>query len=357
LEEINLELIRAIDNDGNLLNGVNIDLSNDELRELYQTMLLTRLYDERAFRLQRQGRIGTYPPYKGQEAAQVGSVFTLENGDWLFPYGRDLAACFAFGKDMKNALLYSMGHKDGSVVPADMNIFPLAIMIPPQIPQAVGAAWASKLRGEDRVALATIGDGGTSKGDFHEGLNMAAVLKAPAIFLCQNNQWAISVPIEKQMASKTIAQKAVAYGMRGVRVDGNDVLAVFKVTKEAIIRARNGDGPTLIEALTYRVGPHTTSDDPTRYREDNVTKEWEKRDPVTLYKRFLIKRGLWTEELDEKVINEMKEVINKSVKEAEATPKTKLPEIFDHVFENPTDDLIKQKQEVESHCQNTIFGG
>ncbi|MEH7387695.1 pyruvate dehydrogenase (acetyl-transferring) E1 component subunit alpha [Bacillus sp. JJ1521] len=347
MENLSLKLVRRIGDNGDLIGNQQINYSEDELRELYHKMLIARLYDERAFRLQRQGRIGTYPPFSGQEAAQVGSAFALEKGDWLFPYGRDLAACFTFGKDMKTALLYAMGHKDGSNVPDDVNIFPLAIMIPPQIPQAVGAAWASKLKGEDRVALTTFGDGATSKGDFHEGLNMAAVLKAPAIFLCQNNKWAISVPIEKQMATETIAQKAIAYGMPGVRVDGNDILAVYDVTMEAINRARNGEGPTLIEAVTYRVGPHTTSDDPTRYREDSTAKEWRtKRDPVFLFKNFLLKQGIWTEEEDIEIVERLKNEINEAVKEAEITAKTKLTDIFDHVYETPIPDLVLQKEEI-----------
>ncbi|WP_413375460.1 pyruvate dehydrogenase (acetyl-transferring) E1 component subunit alpha [Alkalihalobacillus sp. 1P02AB] len=342
------KLVRVMDDDGGLQEGATVDLSNEQLRELYQKMLLARLFDERAFRLQRQGRIGTYPPFKGQEAAQIGSVYNLEKGDWLFPYGRDLAACFAFEKDMKSALLYTMGHKNGSQIPDGVNIFPLAIMIPPQILHAVGASWASKLKGEDRVSLATFGDGGTSKGDFHEGLNMASVYKTPTVFLCINNQWAISVPIEKQMASETVVQKSVAYGMNGVRVDGNDVLAVYQVTKEAVERARSGEGPTLIEALTYRVGPHTTSDDPTRYREDTESKEWEKRDPVALYKKFLIKQELWSEEEEQVKVGEMKELINQALKEAEATPKTELLDVFEHVFEEPTDELKRQKEQVEN---------
>lgn len=343
-----LDLVRMINDDGELIKGKNVSIFDEELREIYKKMLLARLFDERAFRLQRQGRIGTYPPYSGQEAAQIGSAIHLEKGDWLFPYGRDLAACFTFGKDMKSALLYAMGHKDGSKVSNDLNIFPLAIMIPPQIPQAVGAAWASKLKGDNRVALTTFGDGATSKGDFHEGLNMATVLKAPVVFLCQNNKWAISVPIEKQMATETISQKAAAYGMHGVRVDGNDVLAVYEVTKEAINRARNGEGPTLIEAVTYRVGPHTTSDDPTRYREETIADEWKtNRDPIKLYKRFLLKRELWSEQEELETIEIMKDQINHAVKEAEATAKTKLADIFDHVYQTPTSDLVRQKEEVE----------
>lgn len=346
MKDYSNELIRVMDDDGGILEGASVDLADQELIDMYEKMLFARVFDERAFRLQRQGRIGTYPPYKGQEAAQVGAAVHLEDGDWLFPYGRDLAACFAFGKNLKNAFLYTMGHKNGSNEEA--NIFPLAIMIPPQIPQAVGAAWASKLKGEDRVALATIGDGGTSKGDFHEGLNMAAVYKAPAIFLCQNNQWAISVPYEQQTASETIAQKAVAYGMKGVRVDGNDILAVHHVTKEAVERARKGEGPTLIEAVTYRIGPHTTSDDPTRYRQDGETKEWEQRDPLVLYKKYLVKKGLWSEKKEAQKEEEIREVINTAIVAAEKEAETTLADVFEHVYATKTDDLIREQEQVRN---------
>jgi pyruvate dehydrogenase E1 component alpha subunit len=347
--EMNFEIVRTLNEDGQLLDGKIVDMPDDQLRDLYKKMLFARTFDERAFRLQRQGRIGTYPPYSGLEAGQVGSTFLLEEGDWLFPYGRDLAACFTLGKDVKSAFLYAMGHIDGGKVPNGVNVFPLAIMIPPQIPQAVGAAWASKLKGEDRVALTTFGDGATSKGDFHEGLNLAGVLKAPVIFLCQNNQWAISVPIEKQTATPTIAQKALAYGIEGVRVDGNDVLAVHEVTKKAIERARAGEGPTLIEAVTYRIGPHTTSDDPTRYRSEEMSEEWRvKRDPLKRFRIYLENRGLWTEEEETQTIEAIKQEIAEGLAAAESMPKTELSQIFDQVYETMTDDLIEQKRQVSA---------
>jgi pyruvate dehydrogenase E1 component alpha subunit len=340
------ELVRVMDEDGNLLEGKTLDIPEEKLREIYKMMLFVRTYDERAFRLQRQGRIGTYPPFSGQEAAQVGSAIQLEKGDWLFPYGRDLAACFVFGKDVKSAFLYAMGHIDGGKSPDGVNIFPLAIMIPPQIPQAVGAAWAAKKRGEDRVAMTTFGDGGTSKGDFHEGLNLAAVLKAPVIFFCQNNQWAISTPVEKQMATPTIAQKSIAYGIEGVRVDGNDVLAVYEVTRAAIQRARSGEGPTLIEAVTYRIGPHTTSDDPTRYRSETVANEWrEHRDPLKRFRKFLEKRNLWSEAEETKTLEWCKQEVAAGLEAAEQMPKTELQQVFEQVYAAPTDDLILQKNQ------------
>ena len=341
------EMVRVIDENGELV-GSEPDLSTDDLIQLYETMLLSRVYDERTFRLQRQGRVGTYPPFKGQEAAQVGSASLLEEGDWLFPYGRDLAACFAAGKDYTSGLLYAMGHIDGSTSDSGINIFPLAIMIPPQIPQAVGAAWASKLKGDTRVSLTTFGDGATSKGDFHEALTMAAVLKAPVIFLCQNNQWSISTPITKQMATPTVVQKSIAYGMEGVLVDGNDVLAVHQVTKEAIRRARAGEGPTLIEAVTYRIVPHTTSDDPKRYRDDALTKEWEeKRDPLKRFRTYLEKRGLWSEAEEQNAMEKYTSRMAAAVTEAENTAKTELPMVFDHVYAELTDDLAQQKRDAE----------
>jgi pyruvate dehydrogenase E1 component alpha subunit len=340
------EMVRVMNEDGSLIEGKEISLTESGLQELYKKMLFARLYDERAFRMQRQGRIGTYPPFSGQEAAQVGSAFLLEKGDWLFPYGRDLAACFTAGKDAKSGFLYAMGHVDGSKVPEGVKMFPLAIMIPPQIPQAVGAAWASKLRGEDRVALVTFGDGGTSKWDFHEALNIAAVAKAPVVFLCQNNGWAISTPTQKQMATPTVAQKAIAYGMEGVRVDGNDVLAVYEVTKAAMEKARAGGGPTLIEAVTYRIGPHTTADDPTRYRAEDTAQYWrENRDPVKWYRTFLEKRGLWSEDEEQQAAQIMKEELAKAVEEAEIEPKTKLTQVFDRVYAEMTEDLIQQRAE------------
>lgn len=354
----NFQLVRTLDENGSLIEGKTVDLTDGQLIDLYRKMLYCRAYDERAFRLQRQGRIGTYPPFGGQEAAQVGSAFLLEKGDWLFPYGRDLAACFTFGKDYTSAFLYAMGHIDGSRVPEGVNIFPLAIMIPPQIPQAVGAAWASKLRGEDRVALVTFGDGATSKGDFHEGLNLAAVIKAPVIFLCQNNGWAISVPFHKQTATPTIAQKGIAYGIPGIRVDGNDVLAVYEVTKAAIQRARAGEGPTLIEAVTYRVGPHTTSDDPTRYRDEETAKEWkEKRDPIKRFRTFLTNKGIWSDEQEAAEMEKIKQEIADAVAAAEATPRTELAQVFDHVYAELTEDLAYQKEQAIFFTKNKKEGG
>ncbi|PLS15263.1 pyruvate dehydrogenase (acetyl-transferring) E1 component subunit alpha [Bacillus sp. M6-12] len=340
------DMVRVINDDGSIVKGQSVDLDDEELLDLYRKMLFSRILDEKVFRLQRQGRIGTYPPFRGQEAAQVGSATVLEQSDWMFPYGRDLCATLMFGKEIVTALLYFAGHYNGGTVKEGVNIFPYGIMIPPQIPQAVGAAWAFRLRNEKNIALTYFGDGATSKGDFHEGLNIASVFKAPVVFFCQNNQWSISVPFSKQTATPTIAQKSIAYGMPGVLVDGNDILAVRKVTQEAIEHARSGKGPTLIEALTYRVQPHTTADDPTRYQDLTIVEEWKTRDPLERYQKFLETRGIWEKFELERELEEINEEISKAVEEFEKTPKTKLEDIFERVYTEMTEDLRKQKDEV-----------
>ncbi|EGL83317.1 pyruvate dehydrogenase (acetyl-transferring) E1 component, alpha subunit [Caldalkalibacillus thermarum TA2.A1] len=345
-------LVQVLNEDGRVVGEQPQNLSDAQLKDLYRRMQWARLFDQRAMRLQRQGRIGTYAPLEGQEAAQVGSSYVLEKGDWLFPTYRDLAACFNFGLSYTSALLYTMGHWQGGRPEEGYNLFPISIMIATQLPQAVGAAWASKLKQDGRVALVYFGDGATSKGDFHEALNLASVLKAPVVFFCQNNQWAISVPLHKQTGHPVIADKAQGYGLPGVRVDGNDVLAVWKVTKEAVERARRGEGPTLIEALTYRLGPHTTADDPTRYRPAEELERWkEQRDPLRRFRLYLEREGLWSVQEEEQSAAEFKAVMDEALKKAEQTPKSQLQQAFDYVYANPPQDLLRQQEEVLSWRQ------
>ena len=265
--EQNYPIKRIVDDQGFFVDA-SFDKQIDEqlVQELYYHMLRIRTFDRKAINLQRQGRLGTYAPFEGQEAAQVGSALALNADDWVFPTYRDHGATITFGKSMATTFLYWNGRVEGCVAPADRNIFPPAVPIATQLPHAVGAAWAEKRRGTQHVAIAYFGDGATSEGDFHEGLNFASVFKVPVVFFNQNNGYAISVPIEKQMNSATIAQKSVAYGMPGFRVDGNDCFAVYFMTKVAFDNARCGNGPTLIEAVTWRKGAHTTADDPSKYR-------------------------------------------------------------------------------------------
>jgi len=343
---------QVIDENGNCNDESYQPINENLLISMYESMLKSRMLDSKLVNMQRQGRIGTYAPIRGQEAAQVGSALALQKEDWIFPSYRELAACITHGLSIQQLILYFKGHFHGGKIPNNLNIFPIQIIIAGQIPQATGCAWASKLRGEDHVTLCYFGDGATSQGDFHEGLNFASVYKIPVIFFCQNNQWAISMPIEKQMASETISQKADAYGMKGIRVDGNDVLAVYLATKEAIQRARKGEGPTLIEAVTYRQGPHSTADDPTKYRNADVVNWWSNdKDPLKRFELFLEKRGLWTPSKKEKLSSDIEEEMNIAIEEAEGIDFLPTHTALDFVYDLPHQLLNEQKNELKNRFE------
>lgn len=336
-----------LDENGRILNGELKELITDELaRILYEKMLLVRTFDRKAISLQRQGRLGTYAPFEGQEAAQVGSAFALHEQDWLFPTYRDHAASITFGHSLTTIFLYWNGRVEGCVPPDGRRIFPPAVPIATQLLHATGAALAEKWKHTENAAIVYFGDGATSEGDFHEGLNFASVFKAPVVFFNQNNQYAISVPIHKQMNSETIAQKAVAYGIPGVRIDGNDVFSVYFETKKALDRARNGEGPTLIEAVTWRYGAHTTADDPTKYRNQEESKvKRETTDPILRLERYLKNEGLWDEIWLNQLQKRIDDKIESAIKEMEAFPKPDVKDLFDHVFAEPTWTIQKQKDE------------
>jgi len=339
--------VQMLNEDGSITPECRMSLDDGQLVELYEWMVKLRLYDEKMLRMQRQGRIGTYAPFSGQEAAQVGSAYALNRGDWIFPSYRDVPACIVHGQPMKQAILYSKGHLFGGRVPEGLNIFPVQIIIAAQTLHAAGCALASKLKGEKTVSVAYFGDGATSQGDFHEALNISSVNKAPVIFFCQNNQWAISVPVHKQTASKTIAQKALAYGIKGVQVDGNDVIAVYEVMKEALEHARNGDGPTLIEAVTYRQGPHTTSDDPTKYRDADEVEDWlNNKDPIRRLRIYLEEKGLIHQEEERERKERFSAEIEEAVAEAETEKPATTDQAFDYVYDRPHKQLAEQKWEV-----------
>jgi pyruvate dehydrogenase E1 component alpha subunit len=287
-----VEHLSILDADGNLDVALEPALTSEELRGLHRAMVLGRRLDERMVRLQRQGRIGTFAPIKGQEAAQIGSVFALRPTDWMVPSFRETAAMIWRGWSIEKMLLLFSGHLEGGRPEPDQHDLPVCIPVATQMPHAVGLAYAVQYRGDDAVVMAYCGDGATSEGDFHEALNFAGVWHVPAVFVVQNNQWAISVPLKKQTNSATIAQKALAYGLPGIQVDGNDVLAMYAASREAVERARAGDGPTLIEAVTYRLGVHTTADDPTKYRSEEEVKAWERKDPLTRFTAYLEKRNI-----------------------------------------------------------------
>ena len=307
-------------------------------------MVRGRRLDERMVRLQRQGRIGTFAPIKGQEAAQIGSVFPLQPRDWTVPSFRETAAMVHRGWPIEKILAFFAGYLEGSQPGPEQHDLPVTIPVATQIPHAVGLAYAAQYRGDDAVVMVYFGDGATSEGDFHEAANFAGVWHVPVVFVCQNNQWAISVPLKKQTHSRTIAQKALAYGFPGVQVDGNDVLAVYAASREAVERARAGDGPTLIECVTYRLAMHTTADDPTKYRAEAEVKEWERKDPLTRFAAYLEKRNLLEKGLEPAIDAE----IAAAVQRFEALPAPDPLTMFDHAYAEAPRHLAEQREEVAS---------
>src|SRR5215470_12007279 len=337
-----IEHLSILDSDGNLDTTLEPELAADDLKRLYRAMLLGRRLDERMLRLQRQGRIGTFAPIKGQEASQIGSVFTLRPTDWMVPSFRETAAMLWRGWPIEKILLLFAGYLEGNQPAAEQRDLPITIPVATQLPHAVGLAYAAQYRGDNAVVMAYCGDGATSEGDFHEALNFAGVWHVPIVFVVQNNQWAISVPLKKQTHSRTIAQKALAYGFPGIQVDGNDVLAVYAASREAVERARDGGGPTLVECVTYRLGVHTTADDPTKYRTEEEVKAWEKKDPLTRFSAYLEKKNLLESGLEQQVDEE----IARAVQRFEATPPPDPLTMFDHAYAELTPDLEAQRAEL-----------
>lgn len=337
-----VEHLSVLDADGNLDVALEPALTPEELLGLYRAMLLGRRLDERMVRLQRQGRIGTFAPIKGQEAAQMGSVFTLRPTDWMVPSFRETAAMLWRGWTIESMLHFFSGRLEGGQPAPTQRDLPVTIPVGTQMPHAVGLAYAAQYRGDDAVVMAYCGDGATSEGDFHEALNFAGVWSVPVVFLVQNNQWAISVPLKKQTHSATIAQKAVAYGMPGLQVDGNDVLAVYAAAREAVDRARAGDGPTLIECVTYRLGVHTTADDPSKYRSEEEVTMWEKKDPLTRFRAYLEQRSLLESDIESQIDAEIVDAVQRF----EATPPPDPLTMFDHAYAELTPDLEAQRAEL-----------
>jgi pyruvate dehydrogenase E1 component alpha subunit len=284
--------LRLVAPDGAAVGDTDVGLSAEDLGELLRLMTFARRLDRECMALQRQGELTVYPPFEGQEAAQVGSAFALAPGDMAFPSFRELAAAIVRGVDVVEYLQYHRGTWHGGPYDPRANGFaPICVPVATQIVHAVGWALGAKLDGSGACSLVYFGDGSASEGDFHEGANLAAVLRVPLVLLCQNNGWAISVPADEQYVAP-IAARAVGYGFPGVRVDGNDVLAVYGATRDALDRARRGEGPTLIEAMTYRIGPHTTADDATKYRSDEEVERWRALDPIARYRRYLVREGI-----------------------------------------------------------------
>src|SRR3954465_14528311 len=309
------DLRRVID-EGREVDG----LGEEELRDLYRQLVLLRTYDERSVVYHRQGRIGTYAIFWGHEAMQVGSAYALEDDDWIFPSYRESAIGLLRGMPAATILQWWRGHPSGWWSPADYNVASICVPIGTHVPHAAGPAWGKRLRGARACAIAYFGDGATSEGAFHEGANFAAVMKAPVVLFCNNNQWAISTPVEAQTRAASLADKAAGYGMPGVRVDGGDVLAVFEATREAVNRARAGEGPTLIEAVTYRCAPHATADDPSAYIDPERVEAERANECVGRYERYLRRLGLLGDELVESTAADAKEAMRAGIAAAEALP-------------------------------------
>ncbi|MGB2952296.1 MAG: thiamine pyrophosphate-dependent dehydrogenase E1 component subunit alpha [Gaiellaceae bacterium] len=341
--------LRRVIGDGEAVPDGEVEgLAEADLLELYRWMVLLRTYDERSLVYHRQGRIGTYALFWNHEAMQAGSVYALERDDWVFPSYRESAIGLLRGMPPRIALQWWRGHPSGWWNPLDWNVASICVPIGTHVPHAAGFAWGKKLRGEQTCALVYFGDGATSEGSFHEGTNLAGVMRAPLVLFCNNNQWAISTPLEAQTAAETLADKAVGYGIPGVRVDGTDVLAVYEATREAVDRARAGDGPTFIEALTYRAAPHATADDPSSYIDVERVEEEKQRECVGRYEAYLRRLGVLDDATAERVKSDATEKLRVGIAEAEAEPKPDLGLLFEHAYADPPlsfeDDLAELRR-------------
>ena len=345
LASFDVKRLSILDETGKVDEALLPSLSDVELLRMYEAMVSARTFDERAVALQREGRLGTYPPIVGQEAAQVGSALALSPADWVFPSFREMGVHLTLGYPPAQLLQYWTGDERGQKTPDNLNIFPFCVAVASQIPHAVGAALAARYRRDPVAVVAYFGDGATSKGDFHEGFNMAGVFRLPVVFICQNNQWAISIPLKGQTASASLAQKAIAYGFEGVQVDGNDIFAVYRATRQALDKARRGDGPTFIECLTYRMADHTTADDAGRYRSAEEVALWRSRDPILRLERFMAQRGLWSEQSGREVKSRVTGVVDAAVREMEALPPPLAAELFETAVATLSPRQAAQKKE------------
>ncbi len=332
LASFDVSYLQILDEAGNCDEKLKPGLSDDDLRKLYELMALARKFDEKCLNLQRQGRMGTYASILGQEATQIGSVYPMKKEDWLIPSFRESGAIVARGTPMRMLMQYWAGDERGQNVPPSVNNFPVAIPVGSQPLHAVGIAWAAKLKGDKIVTLAFFGDGATSEGDVHEAMNFAGVFKVPCVFLCSNNQWAISLPRSRQSASQTLAQKAIAYGFEGMQVDGNDVLAVYKSVSDAMEKARKGGGPTFIECFTYRMGDHTTADDASRYRDPKEVEAWKSKDPISRFKKYLLAKKVIDDEFVQKIESRCSNQVEESVKAFESVAPPDPKDIFAYTF-------------------------
>jgi pyruvate dehydrogenase E1 component alpha subunit len=340
---------QVLDKDGNVDLSLMPKLSDDDLKRMYELMLFIRVFDQKAFNMQRQGRIGTYIQVAGQEAAQVGAALAMGDDDILFPSFRETGMLVARGYPIYRLLMYWNGDERGLYNEELHKNFPVCIPVATHLPHATGYGWGARLQKQQRASVGVFGDGATSKADFYESLNFAGMFKANIVFFCQNNEWAISVPRSKQTAAQTLAQKAIACGVEGVQVDGNDVIGVYMVMKKALEKARNGKGATLVEALTYRMGDHSTSDDAKKYRDEKEAQRWLELDPVTRMEKFLQEKSLWSQQYKDQLLRKFNEDIEKEVEKFEKMPEPSPEDMFTTLYSNiePHKRLQEQLNEVK----------
>lgn len=340
------DLRRVIGDGETVPDGEVAGLGERDLLELYRSMVLLRTYDERSLVYHRQGRVGTYAIFWNHEAMQAGAAHALEEEDWIFPSYRESAIGLLRGMSANTVLSWWRGHPAGWWNPADYNVASICVPIATHVPHAAGLAWGKKLKGEKSAAVVFFGDGATSEGSFHEGANFAAVMRAPLVLFCNNNYWAISTPLTAQTAAPTLADKAIGYGMPAARVDGADVLAVYEATREAVERARAGDGPTFIEAVTYRTMPHATADDPRAYVDLERVEEEKKRECLGRYDGYLRRLGVLTDAHADEVKEWALETMREAIAAAEAEPEPDVGLIFENAYANPWDALRRDLEEL-----------
>ncbi len=345
-KSFHIQTLQLLDENGSTVGKLPKKLTTYDIKKLYKFMVLSRLLDDKMLALQRQGRLGTFASIRGQEASNVGIGYAMKKGSWLFPSFRENGTVITLGLPMENILLYYGGDERGSKIPEKINTFPVTVPVSTQALHAVGFAWAQKLQKKKTVCVTVFGDGATSEGDFHEAMNFAGVFRLPVVFVCQNNQWAISVPREKQSASDTLAQKAIAYGFEGVQVDGNDVFAVYHAVRVALEKARKGGGPTFIEAYTYRMSDHTTADDQTKYRDQKEVEEWKKRDPIDRLRKYMESKKLWKKSDEKKLLKESERLVEQAVKRFESIKSPEIDDIFKYTYKEMTPELEEQLEKL-----------
>ncbi len=349
-----VERLEVLDELGKVDSKLMPKLSDDELKKIYEYMVLTRTFDEKAVNMQRQGRLGTYAPMLGQEATIIGAAVAVNTDDWMVPCFRENGVFLYRKYPMEMLLQYWGGDERGMKIPEGINILPVCIPVATQMLHAAGLAFGLKYEQKPQVVVVFFGDGATSEGDFHEALNMAGVFKLPVVFVCQNNQWAISVPRKQQTAAQTIAQKAIAYGCPGVQVDGNDVLAVIAAVREAAVRARAGKGPSLIECETYRMSHHTTADDAARYRSQQEVEQWKLKDPIIRVQRFLEKKKLWSAVYEKSVKDDSSKQVEVAVQKYESLPAQDPLDMFNFMFASLTPKLREQQKSLRQEVQGEV---